>query len=178
MLCTKCGKKEATVYYKQNINGKITEYNLCNDCAAEIRKQYNNTVGENLGSFFNDGFGEMNLLGSLFGIRPTERLAPAKTCPFCGATYRDFAESGKAGCAKCYDVFRSALSDTIVGIHGHREHTGRVPKKLLPHMSREKKIEKLKDKLSIAVGKQEFEEAAKLRDEIKKLEDESAGEAG
>lgn len=45
-------------------------------------------------------------------------------------------------------------------------------------MSREKKIEKLKDKLSIAVGKQEFEEAAKLRDEIKKLEDESAGEAG
>lgn len=57
-------------------------------------------------------------------------------------------------------------------------HTGRVPKKLLPHMSREKKIEKLKDKLSIAVGKQEFEEAAKLRDEIKKLEDESAGEAG
>ena len=31
MLCTKCGKKEATVYYKQNINGKITEYNLCND---------------------------------------------------------------------------------------------------------------------------------------------------
>ncbi len=45
---------------------KITEYNLCSDCAAEIRKQYNNTVGENLGSFFNGSFGEMNLLGSLF----------------------------------------------------------------------------------------------------------------
>ena len=42
MLCTKCGKKEATVYYKQNITGKITDYNLCSECAAEIRKQYNN----------------------------------------------------------------------------------------------------------------------------------------
>lgn len=40
-------------------------------------------------------------------------------------------------------------------------------------MSREKKIEKLKDQLSIAVGKQEFETAAKLRDEINALENEA-----
>ena len=34
MMCTKCGKKEASVYYKQNINGNVTEMNLCEDCAA------------------------------------------------------------------------------------------------------------------------------------------------
>ena len=165
MLCQKCKKNEATVYYKQNINGKVTEYNLCPDCAAEMRKNYDKET--------QPLFGDMNLLGSLFGLRPAERLAPAKTCPLCGATFRDIAKSGKAGCAECYKTFRSELADTVIGLHGRREHIGRTPKKLIGHMSREKKIEKLKDQLSIAVGKQEFETAAKLRDEINALENEA-----
>ena len=38
MLCQKCKKNEATVYYKENINGHVTEYNLCPECAAELEK--------------------------------------------------------------------------------------------------------------------------------------------
>ena len=64
------------------------------------------------------------------------------------------------------------LGDIIEGIHGKREHVGKIPKHLGGRIGREKKIEKLKEKLSIAVGKQEFEEAAKLRDEIQSLEKE------
>ncbi len=167
MMCTKCGKKEASVYYKQIINGKVTEMNLCEDCAAELRKK----TDAEFGSFWK-GFGEMNLLAPFFGLRPSSRLGSGRTCPVCGATYRDFAESGKAGCSKCYEVFSDELGDTIEGIHGKREHIGKIPKHLGSRISREKKIEKLKEKLSIAVGKQEFEEAAKLRDEIQSLEKE------
>ena len=36
MLCTKCGKNEATIYFSQNINGNKTEYNLCSECAKEM----------------------------------------------------------------------------------------------------------------------------------------------
>ncbi len=36
MLCTKCGKNEANVYFSQTINGKKTEYNLCSECAKEM----------------------------------------------------------------------------------------------------------------------------------------------
>lgn len=36
MLCTKCGKNEATVYFSQNVNGNKTEYNLCPLCAKEM----------------------------------------------------------------------------------------------------------------------------------------------
>ena len=86
-MCTKCGKKEASVYYKQNINGKVTEMNLCEDCAAELRKK----TDAEFGSFWK-GFGEMNLLAPFFGLRPSSRLGSGRTCPVCGATYRDFAE--------------------------------------------------------------------------------------
>jgi len=36
MLCTKCGKNEATVYFSQSINGNKTEYNLCPECAKAM----------------------------------------------------------------------------------------------------------------------------------------------
>ena len=36
MKCERCGKNEATFYYKSNINGRVTEKHLCQDCAAEL----------------------------------------------------------------------------------------------------------------------------------------------
>lgn len=36
MLCNKCGKNEATVYFSQSVNGNKTEYNLCPACAREM----------------------------------------------------------------------------------------------------------------------------------------------
>ncbi len=36
MKCERCGKNEATFYFKSNINGKITEQHLCADCAREL----------------------------------------------------------------------------------------------------------------------------------------------
>ena len=174
MLCSKCGKKEATVYYKQNINGKVTEGMYCADCAEELRRKHGAESGEALGSLFG-GFGELNLLGSLFGARPAERLAPAKTCPLCGATFRNIVQSGKAGCAKCYEVFRDELDETVVGIHGRREHTGRVPSGFISHMSLERRLGQLGEKLKEAIENQEFEEAARLRDEINSLKESEGG---
>ena len=34
MKCDRCGKNEATFYYKSNINGRVTETHLCPDCAG------------------------------------------------------------------------------------------------------------------------------------------------
>ena len=36
MKCERCGRQEATFYFKSNINGKVTEQHLCNDCAREM----------------------------------------------------------------------------------------------------------------------------------------------
>lgn len=36
MRCDRCGKNEATFYYKSNINGKVTQVHLCPQCAEEL----------------------------------------------------------------------------------------------------------------------------------------------
>lgn len=34
MLCQNCGKHEAVFHYTKNINGKVSEQHLCEDCAS------------------------------------------------------------------------------------------------------------------------------------------------
>ncbi len=157
MLCKNCKKREATVYYKQNINGKVTETALCNECAAKWNMS---------DSIFSFG----GLLGSLFGGEGTS--GADKVCDFCGATLRDLRRTGKVGCAKCYDVFRDELSDTIAGIHGAREHVGRGPQGYLENQKKQNQIKELKAKLQDAIQEQNFEEAALLRDQIRGLDQE------
>ena len=36
MRCDRCGRNEATFYYKSNINGKVTQIHLCPQCAEEL----------------------------------------------------------------------------------------------------------------------------------------------
>ena len=61
MLCQACGKKTATTHVKTIVNGKLTEYHLCPDCAKQ--KGYNN-----LFSGWSMDLG--NLLGGLLGKCP------------------------------------------------------------------------------------------------------------
>ena len=100
------------------VAGKLEEYDLCSECARA--KGYK--------SFFN--FDDMdfdfnNLLGSFIGA-PTGR-SNAMRCPKCGASFEEIAESGKIGCAECYNVFRDRLMPTIHRIHGAAKHKGKVP---------------------------------------------------
>ena len=36
MLCKNCGKNPATTHIKTIVNGKLTEYDLCSECAREM----------------------------------------------------------------------------------------------------------------------------------------------
>ena len=160
MLCQKCGKNQATFYYKQNINGKVSEVALCGDCAHGMG--YN--VGYNM--FAND-LG-MNLFGSLFGTpaHKNELYSP-KVCTLCGSTFQDFMNNGKVGCAKCYEIFKEELTPTISSIHGKAKHIGRAPKRHREKFAKANKLENLKSQLKEAIKNEDFEKAAKLRDEIR-----------
>ena len=50
MKCEKCGKNEATMYYKETVNGVTREMHLCPECAQK----------ENLGGAFESAFQSMN----------------------------------------------------------------------------------------------------------------------
>lgn len=95
-----------------------------------------------------------------------------RRCPKCQSTYNDFIESGRLGCSICYETFNDLLEPLIRRIQGNTRHEGKVPKRSGASIRIYKNINSLKKKMQKLVYKEEFEEAAKVRDEIRKLEKE------
>lgn len=174
MLCEKCKKNEATFYYHENVNGNEKEYHLCSECASEMEKNGElGTHSDNFDSFFgmDDPFKSMNnLLAGFFnpGIKQAQ-LSVAQKCPVCGMTFREFAASGMAGCPACYEAFAKELEPSISKIHGRTAHNGRVPAKFKEKADMKKKIESLEAEQKEAIAGENYERAAEIRDELKKL---------
>ncbi len=182
MLCDKCGKNEATVFVKQVINNKETTQHLCRDCAREIMD-----IGDfSLDKFFND------FHHSYFGTSPHMPLGSSWDssaeqvihCPVCGMSYRDFRKSGRLGCSECYTTFADRLLPTVQSIHGKDHHVGKVKDGSCSHCDQPterpaggKQEAQYYEKLALQKQLQEliraekFEEAAKVRDEIKAIEE-------
>lgn len=178
MLCQSCGKRTATNHIQSVVNGQLRETHLCPECAQNLGYQ-------NIFSLWGADLG--NLLGGLLGgqtpgvtnTRQQPMRQQALRCPKCGASFAEIAESGKMGCAQCYQVFRKELLPTIQKVHGATRHTGKTPTgaalqvsqslgKLVP--VEETPLQKKKRELQQAIEAQEFERAAQLRDEIKEME--------
>lgn len=167
MLCEKCGKRQATTHIKKSINGVYEEHHYCSECAAESGVKAFPSFG---------AFGDGGLFGSLLGLPFSEThtsRADTLRCPFCGTSFSEISENGRVGCAQCYDTFRKQLLPSIERIHGRASHCGKAPEREITEEDKKKKeLDELKEKLQKAVDAQEYEQAAKFRDEIKELEGE------
>jgi len=161
MLCEECGRKEAAFHYTEIINGFATELHLCEDCAQKK------------GINFPASFSFADLLGGLLESESLPSLARESNCKNCGLSYSDFKKSSFLGCSQCYRYFHQSLEPLLKKIHGSSKHIGKSPKKKGKEKERGKEgydIELLQSQLKEAVAKEEFEEAAKLRDKIKEIE--------
>lgn len=165
MLCEYCNLKPATVILKQNIDGEMKTVHICRDCAASLGVTLDNI---NVGDVMND---MDSFFASLFGKKNANQSKPGTiACDFCGMTLTELQKTGKAGCANCYDVFSDVMDNAIRHIHAASSHCGKVPASVDGHMSVTRKIEELKSRLNVAIQNEEYEEAAKIRDEIKLLQ--------
>ena len=160
MMCDNCGKNPATTHLKTVVNGVVHENHLCSYCAA------------------NQGYGNIgklsltNMLASMFGESISSGKPISKRCECCGASFSDIAQSGRVGCSECYNTFRQELMPSLNRLHGKAVHIGNAPYEQKPEETVQDKIKKLKAQLSDAIKAEEFENAAKLRDEISALEGE------
>ena len=170
MLCNKCKKREAKVYYTEIVDGVKKEQHLCEDCATEYTSFYMGTSTTDqeltLGSLLS------TILGNYYVNSMSEEDQTEKElyCDGCGMTYSEFMHVGMFGCDKCYDSFEKVLEKSIKNIQGSDTHTGKKPKgfetkteKLVKGLP---EIDKLSIRLQEAIEKEEFEEAAKIRDRI------------
>ncbi len=179
MLCENCGKREANVRYSENINGVRKELNLCEECSEKLGI---GNMSFNMPIDFSNFFGEF--LEDLSNPEYMPLINDVKTlkCNQCGYTFDDIISTGKLGCGNCYDVFEEKLDNIIKKIQGSNRHVGRIGKITENKIektstteneksnSNKSKIEELKENLKLAVKEERYEDAAKIRDEIKKLE--------
>lgn len=162
MLCEKCGKNHATTHIRSVVNGVVHEKNLCGYCAA--KEGYNGIADNSLAQMLASMFGDVQAAGS-----------PAATlrCPCCKASFSDIAESGKVGCSECYTTFLDELLPYLKRVHGSTKHAGRIPNRApLAVTPAEETADTLRMKLNQLIAEENFEEAAVIRDKIKKLEGE------
>ncbi len=166
MLCDICNKNEATVHLTEIVNDQVTKLHLCEACAREK------------GAEMEEHFGLSDLLAGLAdlgaGLEP-ETMETIK-CPNCGLTYQNFKKVGRLGCSECYEAFKKQLGAILKRIHGADRHIGKIPLKSGKVTDESKLLVELRMKMEKSIQFEEFEEAARLRDEIKKLEDRMKGE--
>ncbi len=160
MFCEKCGKNEATTHIRSVINGVVREYNLCPNCAAQ--EGYSSGGHNSLAG----------MLASMFGEFVPNSIAGTQVkCPVCSASFSDIAKTGKVGCASCYKTFENELLPYLKRVHGSTKHSGKVPiNDQIMVVNNEETVQSLRMELNRLVSEEKYEQAAVVRDKIKKLE--------
>lgn len=168
MLCDSCKDKEATVHITKVINGVKTEGHYCDECARQKQKDLNIVSPFSLGV----PLSIQNILDGFFEVSnfAKESRKPPAECPVCRMKFDEFRSKGRLGCGNCYKEFNSEITPLIRRVHGNIQHVGKVPRRTGGILKIKRDILKLKDELRLAVQSEEYEKAAKLRDEIRELE--------
>lgn len=181
MKCENCGNNEANVKYTQIINGEKKQMFLCEECSEKLGiNDIHFNMPINFTSFLTDFFNDMQDIS----LMPTLGENNTLQCKKCGLTWDNFLHTGKFGCSNCYDDFEARIDPILRSLQGATSHLGRigevrtgnnVKQNLDDKLEKEEnktisKIEKLKEDLKKAIKEERYEDAAKIRDEIKKQE--------
>ena len=90
-------------------------------------------------------------------------------CPRCNLLYSSFRETGRLGCSACYEAFAQQLRPLLRRVHGAIRHSGRTPAVDDAHAARRRESRTLQEQMERAVARDDFEQAARLRDQIRAL---------
>ena len=164
MLCQKCHKSLATMRYAEVVSGKVSELQLCPDCMNRMQDETASGF-ELAGAAATRG---KRLSTPMAAV--TETKVPNRVCRACGADLKDAIQSGRVGCGSCYDALGDSLEPLLRGFHVGLRHRGKEP-----HVTDERKLKRtelhsLRALLRSTLKSENYEEAAKLRDQIRDLE--------
>ncbi len=194
MLCEHCKTREATVKYVEVINGVKTEHNLCSHCARSV------DIGQ-YSALFEGEFPLGRLLAGLLGMQNAESGTArydSVACPNCHTTYKEFVQNSRFGCPDCYSVFDPLIGENIKKLQGSERHVGKRPKNLqgqadevgkghgtagfgseaeneaegFQKLDAKERVLILQARLKEALRREDYEQAAALRDEMRGLKEE------
>jgi protein arginine kinase activator len=185
MKCDHCDR-DATVHEVTMRNGVRIEKHLCDDCAAQrgVTVQPNAPINELLKQFMTQG------------ITPGIQVVPQSrqsACPTCKLAFAEFKQQGMLGCPDCYRAFEGQLMPLLERAQeGGQEHTGKRPRRMTiaggqekpratpaapsptaapSQADRERLLATMRKALETAISQEKYELAAKIRDQIKSVEE-------
>lgn len=161
MICNVCGTNEATIHLTEIVNDQMVEIHLCETCAQEK------------GTEFKAHFNVNDLLSGLKDLA-AEVVGSEKIltkCPNCSLTYDEFGRTGRLGCAECYEAFSKLLIPLIKRVQHSTQHLGKRPSRLAPPLRQQHDLRDLQNRLQKSIQQEAFEEAARIRDQIRQLEE-------
>ena len=164
MLCDSCKERDAVINLTQVEHDSKVTLHLCEQCAQEKGVETGVAVLKSpLGGFITAmGKGAASVL-------PTP--ADGLRCASCGATLKDFRDTGRLGCADCYQAFAVHLRDLLRRLHGSSQHVGeRYASPGATESDPRHRLLDLREQLRRAVENENFELAAELRDRLRVLE--------
>ena len=159
MKCQRC-PKQATLHITEVLGeDNVEELHLCEECAKkylyEPAQQPVKKGGKAMAAI------EPESLDDLGG----------KQCEACGIKFVEFRNTGRLGCAHDYDSFREELLPLLESIHGDVKHQGKTPRRSPRSRAHQAELTQLRKKLQQAVQDEAYEEAARIRDRIRELDD-------
>jgi protein arginine kinase activator len=157
MKCQNC-PKTATLHITEVLaESQFEELHFCEDCAQKYLYEPQSSKVTT-----KPGDGESGEDGGELG---------ARVCEVCGLKFVDFRNTGRLGCPHDYAAFHSELAPLLEGIHGGTRHVGKVPRRLPQTQQAQQELTKLRKQLHKAVVDEAYEDAARLRDRIRRLEE-------
>lgn len=159
MDCENCGEREASIHLTQVVDDQMSTFHLCDRCAAEKGLEPGVQGGSALLADFLAQMGK--------GIAPSPATG---ACPFCGETLADLKRTGRLGCPECYSQFEQHLRSLLRKLHGGTQHAGKLYRSQPAEASRSTQLARLRRDLQQAVEAEDFEQAATLRDQIRRAE--------
>ena len=158
MVCQFCKLKEASVHVTEIADNKVKKVDACAACAKE--KNYNDPAAFAIAD-------HRRGLGAAQKMEEASEAVGALSCNQCGYTQADFKKSCRLGCAHCYDIFSDGLDSVLKTMHKDIRHRGKVPAGMKSALEGAHRLQGLNRDLQVAIGQEDFESAARLRDEIK-----------
>ena len=171
MKCNKCAK-QATFHITDLTGDGVLALHLCPDCA----KQYLQTEeGEKTDA-------------SAMGSALTKQISPlgqateemqnldSRECPICGISFYEFRQGGRLGCPHDYVFFSDELEPLLQNVHGENKHVGKQPKRGFYDAESQTELIRLRREMKEAVEQENYEEASKIRDQIREIASKGAGE--
>jgi protein arginine kinase activator len=161
MKCECCHKQEATIHLTQVIEGHTKKLNLCEKCAEKNGIDINSPIS------ITDV-----LLG--LGAQPPSAEAAADqafdlSCSHCQMTRAEFKKRARLGCPECYEAFIGELNALTKAMHHGSQHMGKIPARQGKEARITAQIAAMQKDIEVAIAKENYEEAAALRDRIKAL---------